>query len=399
MKKLLTIIAAGAMLLAGCSDKTEEQTSNDNTQSWRLVSMYNMYEPEKHGAFVADQKGMLEFLDFESMEKSPLCNDATCKHEAPKGVALEMTERDCPAYGKTNHPFLYGGKLYWFKATDFEEREDGLLSQGLQLWKGDAGGGNEKQLAEIKGLTIREFDKALLKDKKLWTLLNSEPIDPNNVTQPSHFELVCFDLESGEYKNYGAASEDHYSCGFCVYGEWDGKLIFQTSYNKDDKPFMEAVHEYAEKHGMSDNEAMAEYTGVMEYVMNYYEADLSTGEVKPLSTPEPACITEKGYYYAEDGRLKCTEQSGETVELADAPNPADVQFLNGWLFYWRNGKSYLMNEQERKETEISIGNWSPQWIYSDEVIYMQTKDILDENGMVIDQITEYNQKPISELIV
>ena len=77
MKKLLTIIAAGAMLLAGCSDKTEEQTSNDNTQSWRLVSMYNMYEPEKHGAFVADQKGMLEFLDFESMEKSPLCNDAT----------------------------------------------------------------------------------------------------------------------------------------------------------------------------------------------------------------------------------------------------------------------------------------------------------------------------------
>ena len=397
MKKMFAALAAGIILLTGCSAKTEEQKTNKTAQSWRLVSFYDMYESDKHGSFVLEQNGMLEFLDFESMEKSPVCNDATCKHEAPKGGQMTATEKDCPAFGKNNHPFLYSGKLYWFRATEFERREDGLLSQGLQLWSGDVGGGNEKQLAEIKGLTIRDYDKALLKDGKLWTLLTDEPIDPNNVMRPSHSELVCFDLENGDYKNYGAVSDDHYSAGFWVYGEWNGKLVFQCSYNKDDRPFMEAVHDYAEKHAMTDNEAMTEYTGIMEYVISYYEADLSTGEVKPLTMPEPMCITEKGYYFTENGRLKCTDQNGRTTDLTEAPEPADVQKLNGWLFYSRGGKYYLMNEKDCKETEIRVGEWAPQWIYNDELIYMQVTDIVDENGMVTDQITQYFKKPIAEL--
>lgn len=399
MKKLMTILSAAALLLAGCG-KPEDKSSDSSGSGWRLVSTWDMYEEEKHGSFVLDQNGRLDFLDLETMERTPFCNDATCRHEPLKGPEDEWNGKVCAAYGKYNHPFLYSDKLYYFRSTEFEQREDGMLSQGVQLWQCDVGGGSEKQLTELKMLTIRDYDKALLKDGRLWTLLTDEPLDPNNVMQPSHFELVCFDLETGEYKNYGAVSDVHYGAGFWISGEWEGKMIFSASYNKDDRPFMEALHEYAAAHGMTDTKAMGEYTATMEFITTHYEADLSTGEVKPLELPEPSLITGKGYYYLEDGRLKCLTKGGDTLELADAPDPVDVQYLNGWLFYRRGEKFYLMNEDDRTEKEVAVGSWSPQWIIGDNLIYMQSRDIIDEEtGAVIDTVTEYIKKPISELIV
>lgn len=398
MKRIIALSAALMMLLAGCGNKAKEQTSSSDGSEWRLVSTYDMYEKEKHGCFIIDTTGRLDFLDFETMENTPLCNNAACKHEPPKGAESEWNENICPAYGKNNHPFLYEDKLYYFKSSDFEQRDDGLLSQGIQLWKCDIGGGNEKQLAEIKGLTIQSYNKCLLTECKLWALLNNEAIDPDNVTRPAHHELVCFDLKTGEYKNYGAVSQDHYSAGSYIFGVWEGKLIFQCSYSKDDRPFTEGLHEYAQKHALTDTEAMGEYTATIEFINSYFEADLSSGEVAVLDKPEPLLITEKGYYYIDNGRLKCLKKDGKTLDLAAIDN-VDIQYLGGGLFYRNGEKSFLLNEDTYEQTQIAVGDNTPLWVYSDELIYMQTRDIIDEQtGMVIDTVTEYIKKPISELL-
>ncbi|MBR1393079.1 MAG: hypothetical protein IJ561_04515, partial [Ruminococcus sp.] len=138
MKKLMTILSAAALLLAGCG-KPEDKSSDSSGSGWRLVSTWDMYEEEKHGSFVLDQNGRLDFLDLETMERTPFCNDATCRHEPLKGSEDEWNGKVCAAYGKYNHPFLYSDKLYYFRSTEFEQREDGMLSQGVQLWQCDVG--------------------------------------------------------------------------------------------------------------------------------------------------------------------------------------------------------------------------------------------------------------------
>lgn len=395
MKKLFTLLASALMIFTGCAGKDNSGASNNTAKSdWRLVSIYNTYEEEKNGAFVLTGDSRLDFLDFGSMTETPVCGNAACRHEA---------DSDCPAYSRSDHPFLYGGKLLCFRGMEIETDENGLIRSGTQLWESDIGGGNEKLLCEWKGLALHVYDKILLSHDKLWIILTDEPssIDQETmqtVEHPAHQELVCFDLKTNTSKNYGKLTDDHYSTGYLVYGEWDGRLIFACSHSKDDRPYMERAREYIEQHPeMKETEAWEAYSAAAEYVYDYYEVDISNGEIKALTSPKPLGISCSAYYFNEGGKLKRLTKAGETKELGDAPD-SDVLVMNGYVNYIRGGRICLLNEATLEEAVIDTGESTLEWIDGDDLILRSRRiDQNKETGMT-EEIIEYQKKPIAELM-
>lgn len=115
MKRTVSLLlaAATALSLAACGDKEV------NTEDWRIVSLYQMVEPEKNGMFISDTYESLSFLDFSTMQQAPVCDDPTCKHQ----------EGSCNSYGKNNHPFLYTDKLMYLDLEGEEHELEGIESE------------------------------------------------------------------------------------------------------------------------------------------------------------------------------------------------------------------------------------------------------------------------------
>lgn len=378
MKKMLSILLISliAMGITSC-DKTE------NNDSWKIVSSFVLTEKDKNGMFICNDEsnsGQLCFLDFNSMEKSPVCDKPSCNHQ---------NETECSAYGKCNHPFMYNDKLYYFERSDFYQDGE-YYYMDSQLWQSDINGSNEKKIAEFKKHEIYDYDRVLIDGNMMYMALSIRPRNKDFEDQEMTMEFISFDLESKETKNYGEI-EKGYSAGAWISGKWDNKIIFNTSNSKDNRPYMEKISEFAKKNGLSEEDAFAQY--VDEYDNKNCEFDIDKKVLKNNELNEPSAITENCYFYA-DGETTKYIKNNKINEL-DIKDVDNINPLGRYCIVTTSNDAndvdtYVFDTQEEKLNKLKsdIGSIEAEW--QDNFII---KEI--EGDMVTDSCIK---KPISELI-
>ena len=371
MKRIISFIAAVALTFTLVSCGNEEV----NTEDWRIVSSFCLNESEKNGAFKLDTYSSLNFVDFSTMEQAPVCDDPTCKHEAD----------DCNSYGKSNHPFLYNDKLYYIKQTDIYQENNEMLVD-TQLWQSDINGANEKQIAEIKGLVYYDYDRMLVYNGTAYMCMNIYNYDENNNEIEGGVQVLSCNLESGEVTNYGEVLSG-YNIGAWVYGLWDNKMIFSISRPAENLPYMERLAKYAEENNLTADEAFAAF--VSEYIFEYYQFDLDTGEISECEYPEPQAISPYYYYYLDGDKLMYLDTEGEEHEIEGIEGEYDYMTpVNGYSVINDDSTTYLFNEAEQELIKLN-GRYSVYGIYEDNVII----DIIDNDTGT----SHFEKRPISEL--
>lgn len=370
MKRIISLIISAAMIIcfAGCNEK-------EYNQSWRIVSSFIMTEREKHGMFTVNSDKLC-FVDFSTMEQSPVCDDPTCKHVSSK----------CSAFEKTNHPFIYNNKLYYFKMTDTYQENDNYYMDS-QLWQSNINGTDEKQVAEFKKLIYNEYDRLLIYKNMLYFCLTCQPYDKDYNILEASSEFVTYNLDSGEIKNYGEVVKG-YSSGSWVCGLWNDAAIFMTSKAKDNRPYMEKIQEFAEKNNLSEDEALTQFTD--DFLTEYYQFNLESGTIEKLKLPDPVEITESCYFYNNGDELEYFDSDNKTHKLG-LKGISNITSLGKYCVLYGENDNYIYNiEKEciyKIQGKYHVGSFAAE--YDDSLII----EIISDDGLS----KTYEKKSVKEI--
>ncbi|MGN0575607.1 MAG: hypothetical protein ACI4J2_06195 [Ruminococcus sp.] len=331
MKKIVSLILCVSVLLIACSCGNNASIYKDN---WRIISYYDMFEREKNGMFTTTNDRRLDFLDFETGEAIPLCDDPTCKH---------TSNSNCSAYGKSNHPFMVGQKLCWFEVTELYQTSNGYQSD-LLMWQSDLNGENKKQLFKDEGASCTEADRFILYDNKLFYFETNQPYDSEFHEQEPSVSLKSYNFSDGTKHDYGKVVNG-YSCGVWCCGVWEDKLYFSTSSAEDNRPYMERLKEYTEKNNLKDDEAFISFAKDDKYITPNWTMDIKNGTIESASK-FPDLITNKYIYYLNDGVLSYKDHNNKTstIKLNDV---SAVQSLSSCCIINVKKDTYLWDEESK----------------------------------------------------
>lgn len=388
-KHIIMIIVMTAILLCSCCDQENDEVK---MREWRLISSFDMSEYERGGCFVVDTPDRLDYLDFSSVEVTPVCDDATCKHnEGDK----------CSAFGKTNHPFVYNDKLYYFKTTDFKENGNNTYSSGCELWQADINGRNEKKLFDYPKYQIEEYNNYLLYDNALYMILFDKPYDENFNELSSVVKLVRFDLKDNNSKEVTDLVSG-YSVNASISGVWDKKIILTTTKPEINKPYMERFNEYKEKSGLSEKEAWKAFSENDKYQTTVFEIDPQDLNLTKSKLPAPQLIDYSLYVYFSGKELKAFDTEGGEISISSG-DISNVKKLDKYITFDKDEKTYLYYIEKRELTELKeliniIADVDDDIIYRTEE---EPKTVIIDGEEYFDggftPKAEYTKKPIAEL--
>ena len=110
-----------------------------------------------------------------------MCDDPSCKHREGS---------DCTAYGKDNHPFIYNKRLYYLRSSDIITKDDGTYTTNTMMFCSDINGANEKQVAEIDGLSYNDYDRMAIVGSSAYLVMTNQPYDKDFKELEPSLELV-----------------------------------------------------------------------------------------------------------------------------------------------------------------------------------------------------------------
>lgn len=339
MKRVVPFIIFIMILFSSCANKSKIE--GKDSESWRIVSQYNLTEKNKNGMFLITNEERLDFIDFSTMQQSPVCDKPACKH----------TENEsCSAFGKSNHPFIYDEKLCYFKETEMYLEND-IYKKDVQLWQCDINGRNEKQLAEFKGLNYETAGRMIINGTKIYMCMTCQTFDKDFKEMEPSIKIVSYDFSSNKTDDYGEIVSG-YSSGTWVYGVWNNKIILFCSRAKINMPYMQRIEKYAKENNLSDEKAISEFKD--EYENSYFEFDLSSKSIKECKTPEPLAISENYYFYNDGSDLMYFSSDGKENKIKDISNVENVDPMNSYAVIYTDEEIYLFNYENRDIVKLSL---------------------------------------------
>lgn len=331
MKKTASLVLCILSLIMICSCSNN---ASIDTKNWRIISYYDMFEREKNGMFTIGNNQRLDFLDFETGEAIPLCDDPTCKHTA---------DSNCSAYGKSNHPFLIEKKLCWFEVTGIYQTANGYQSD-LIMWQSDFNGENKKQLFKDEGASCTDADRFVLYNNTLFYFETYQSYDSEFCEQEPSISLKSYNFSDKTTHDYGKVVNG-YSCGVSCCGVWEDKLYFSTAFPEDNRPYMNRLNDYAEKNNLKDEEAFLSFAKDDKYITENWTLDIKSGKIES-SSGFPYLITNKFIYYLNDGVLSYEDCNGKS-NVIDLSNISDVQSFSSCCIITANKETYLWDEENK----------------------------------------------------
>lgn len=336
--RVLAILLASAVTLAGCGEK-----SSGEDEKWHLINNYTLDDTSRNGTFVTTAYERLDFLDYDSMIQSPVCDDPTCEHK---------DEKKCPAFGKSNHPFIRNDKLYYFKETDFYNLGEEQYVFDTELWRCDLNGSNDKMLDTFKGLDLRSFDTIVRRGDKLYIPFSKEIFDSDFSCAEPSVVLYEYDLSESKgrklYESVGFAGS-----GSNVYGIWEDKLYFCINHAEKNIPYKERVQQFAEEQGIDLSEAWTKYVANDKYVFEYYTYDIKADKVTELTDSIPAGISDKFLYTKDNNKLYAIDKKGEKLELENSEGVNDIKVIDGYTSFNKDMITYLFDEDKQSVTKLN----------------------------------------------
>ena len=350
-----------AFILVGCG-KTSE---NNDDSAWRAISSTDLIEEEKNGMFVTPDSLRLDFLDFSTGTAIPLCDDATCTHQSSE---------TCSAYGKTNHPFLYKNKLYWFATTEIYQTEDGYQTD-LIFYKSNTNGQNQQELFRSEGAAVNEGERFILCDGILYYLETTQTYDQSFQENEPQISLKSYQLKSGKSKDYGVIESGFSSSASCV-GVWGNDIYITMSYSTDNRPFMERLASYAEEQGIDtdnavdamDDDFMLKFAS--EFAYEYRTLNLENDSISTISVI-PYLLSGKYYYTLEDGVLSYTDTEGNENIIDTEPVASAIMSGSYCIITSKEKNRFLWNEDTGDLYKCNPEDESVTAAYGDYVVLRQ----------------------------
>lgn len=237
MKKRIPSLLVTAAILAGCSSDKKAENAADKVTVFS--SMGGTYEKGLIYCFDSLEQPT-RFLDYASLETTPLCAMPNCTHITSTCLAKQVGV----------NPIMYGEHIYYFQSNHgYEETADGhQFFMKTTLWKANLETSETEVVAEFNDCVPDEWNSDhVLIGNTLWFIGNdmnysSEDVmddswKPSSDTPGAHF-MCSIDLETGEYNNYGSVSDaylesPYWSSGNSakLKGVYKGKLQIEIQYN------------------------------------------------------------------------------------------------------------------------------------------------------------------------
>lgn len=313
MKKKLTLLTT-AILLASMTACGQQATPADS----KLQYIKNFGDFYENGVIYPKEWGVSYFLDFDTMERSPLCAVPNCTHQTAGCLANLL--------GST--PVLYNGCAYYFEyVADVRETKDGReFYMNSKLKKAFLDSSETQLVCEFTDANPRVGEGYLLDGNELY-FIGYDP-DPNEngygtmswSTAGGRDYICSINLDTGEYQNYGEVCyvEDEYpsadnTASAKILGFYNDKMYIGYSFAK----------EYSiEKAQKCD----------VDFTLYNFEFDLDSKELTESELPYAAWMDEDTYCYSEDGKNFTVIDQGQTYHLEGAVSAIDMPVFNGKVF-------------------------------------------------------------------
>lgn len=305
----VSIAAVIVLAFSGCSAK--EPVSNGGAV--RLTMSKNIAE-SVNGEVYSDERGRLNFADFETMNTAVLCSKPNCPH---------TDENECSAFGMDNFPFIYNDKLYFFNTEVIFEDEK--IREDTTLFKADLDGTNRSALHTIEGYTVETNYMELVGDTVYMAL---KKIGWNNETGvrsgAQEIRLASFNLSTNKFEMLEEICRGEGGASIIIHGLQNGKIYFYQNSTDDPWNADDPLNEQGSRH----------------YDEQFRAFDISSGKVCSADLPEPYCIGGGYYVYSENGDAKILVENGsekvvEGFQLSDTIiSPVNGKIINCFTNTW-----------------------------------------------------------------
>ncbi len=345
MKKRVLSIVLAMTMLAGCSDRGKDSSPKE------LKPIFFSQNRCSYGNGVVFGSEKTMFLDFDTMEKAPLCAVPNCTHSTAS----------CLAQMVGNTPIFYKDFVYFFTSNggDIRETPDGReFYIESKLNRASLDSSETEIVCEFTDCAPEEGypDYVIYGNELYFTaddLNPKEGIDGNGVggwgTSGGYHFICSINLDTGEYTNYGSIYDGdkqydgaEYSSCANISGVYNDTMYIAYNFIKDNE---------ALQNGKDPDEI---YTDLC------FEFDFETKTWKESPLPYSRYMNNNTYtYYDRDTKkMHILHEKGELLIDSDYPIVV-LSEVGGKLFIpdtinSENGKWYDLSDN----SEHSMGKYS-----------------------------------------
>ena len=350
--------AAGGMALLNSRDKVEPTASMSGTSVSGSENLDNALifsflggNYEKGLLFNTGGVNTIEyFLDYETLEKSPMCAVPNCTHTITSCLAKDMGV----------NPVIYNDYVYYFKCShNFKDVPEGhQFYVSSKLYRAKLDSSETELVCEFKDCVPDDWNSAfILIGNTLWFIGDDKnPRDteyskelhymPSSDTPGAHF-MCSIDLDTGKYTNHGQICEEYRESDYweqgnlaALKGIYNGKLQISLEYgltdHSNDGQDMEAAMDKARNSDPDETRVFCNY-----------EYDTKTGEC--VRTDRHYCAAAYG-----DTFVGCDFQAGFTYDLYIEHGGETHVFENADINVYILGDKLFM----KNGTWIDLNDWS-----------------------------------------
>ena len=332
-------------------NSVEESDAQSTTEKYentgiKFIGDYSYYNNGVAYTIGDSQNPTKTFLDFNSMERAPLCAVPNCTHNNSKCISKNI--------GEFYMPIFYNGYVYYFSSNGgaVKETSDGAeFYMVSKLMKASLNSSEVETVCEFSDCVPKETGKYVLYNNELFFVADDRGATRNDFgdydwgSSGGNFFLCSINLDTKEYTNYGSIYEDDkeyesakYSRSSNIYGIYNGKMYISHAFVKD----------------QSIDPTSDEY-----WTYVNFEFDFETRTWKESDLPSSPYMNSDfySYYDAETDNVKVLYQEKEyEFELGmdmQGFRTSGCNELNGKVFFPSTGKWYDLTDM----SEHSMGEY------------------------------------------
>ncbi|MGN0584752.1 MAG: hypothetical protein ACI4JD_04790 [Ruminococcus sp.] len=353
-KNIILITLIAAMALSGCSESNRASDIPDSIESNKTASVPDnghsdvskdmVYISEnadyyKNGVVFGSEKAM--FLDFDTMEKAPLCAVPNCTH----------TDSDCLAKIVGSTPVFYNDSIYYLSSNygavkETSDRPEFYIDS--KLMKASLDSSETEAVCEFHDCAPPEkFGKYVLYKNELFFIGDDlNPVKDNygglsyGNSGGTHF-LCSINLDTGEYTNYGSIYDGDkeyeasaYSSSAVISGIYNEKMYLGYTFVEDMKSLD---------------------SGIFEFTCLNFEFDFKTKTWKESELPYSRYMNNSTYtYFDNEEKQFHIIYNEKDIEIPYEYEVTNCSEFNGKLFMPDEGKWFDLTDS----SEHSLGEYS-----------------------------------------
>lgn len=348
MKKKILAIMITTLMLTGCgnnnvNNSNELSSNNKSNHSSDLIFIKSGSNEYKNGCVYGENPA--KYLDFGTLESSPLCAVPNCTHK----------DSNCLAKYVGNTPIFYNNYIYFFETNGGDCRE---TPDGIEFFINSRLKKASLNSSEIE--TVCEFhDSAPVMSPMGIVLNNNEIFFVTDDLNPKKGEYGGYDwgnsggnhcicsinLDTGEYTNFGSIYDGdkeyegaEYSSCADITGLYDNKIFIRYSFIKDNDALQ------------SDN---ADYDSLWTHMNFEFDSETKTWHESEL--PFGWFVFNDTYTYYDNirGMMKVIYNGTEKEFPCDRAG-TELKMFNEKLFLSEEGTFYDLNTM----TKYNLGEYS-----------------------------------------